>query len=53
MEKKNGEQEDPEEYERGHLPGARLIPVGELALTLANSPSNSVLSQIFFKLFRC
>jgi rhodanese-related sulfurtransferase len=21
----------PEEYEQGHLPGARLIPVGELA----------------------
>ncbi len=21
----------PKEYERGHLPGARLIPVGELA----------------------
>lgn len=51
MEKKDGEQEDPEEYERGHLPGARLIPVGELAVTLANPPSNSVLSQIFFKLF--
>jgi rhodanese-related sulfurtransferase len=21
----------PEEYEQGHLPGARLIPIGELA----------------------
>ena len=25
----------PKEYERGHLPGARLIPVGELANRLS------------------
>ena len=30
----------PEEYEQGHLPGARLIPVGELPDRLAELDSN-------------
>ena len=29
----------PEEYERGHLPGARLIPVGELVDRLSELDS--------------
>ena len=29
----------PEEYEQGHLPGARLIPVGELADRLSELDS--------------
>jgi rhodanese-related sulfurtransferase len=30
----------PEEYEQGHLPGARLIPVGELPNRLAELDPN-------------
>jgi sulfur-carrier protein adenylyltransferase/sulfurtransferase len=30
----------PKEYEGGHLPGARLIPVGELANRLSELDSN-------------
>jgi sulfur-carrier protein adenylyltransferase/sulfurtransferase len=30
----------PKEYEQGHLPGARLIPVGELADRLSELDSN-------------
>jgi len=30
----------PEEYEQGHLPGARLIPVGELPNRLAELDRN-------------
>jgi rhodanese-related sulfurtransferase len=30
----------PKEYERGHLPGARLIPVGEVANRLSELDSN-------------
>jgi sulfur-carrier protein adenylyltransferase/sulfurtransferase len=30
----------PKEYERGHLPGARLIPVGEVANRLSELDPN-------------
>jgi rhodanese-related sulfurtransferase len=35
----------PEEYERGHLPGAELIPVGELEKRLKElDPSKPTIS---------
>ena len=34
----------PKEYEKGHLPGARLIPVGELAKRLSElDPSKTTI----------
>ncbi len=30
----------PDEYEKGHIPGARLLPVGELSARLSELPQD-------------